>query len=96
MKLAVVGSRNMCDWDLFIEGVVRIIEQYGEPTEVVSGGAPGAHAMAEQWATSNGYKLTVYPAEFSKYGSSAAPARNGENTTIAVNHLTILRPCRLI
>ena len=76
MKLAVVGSRHMNNVDLFIEGVVRIIEQYGEPEQVISGGAQGADTMAAKWAKDNNYPLVVHKAEFSKYGKSAGTARN--------------------
>ena len=46
-------------------------------TEVISGGASGADAGGEAWATKNNIKVTVFKADWSK-GKQAGPMRNCE------------------
>jgi hypothetical protein len=45
-------------------------------TEVVSGGAPGADALGEQWARSRAIPVQRFPAEWHVHGRSAGPIRN--------------------
>lgn len=73
MKTAIVGSRTITDYArllLALDGM--------EITEVVSGGAAGADALAERWARENNKKLTVMPADWKKYGKSAGMVRNAD------------------
>lgn len=46
--------------------------------EVVSGGAPGADAEGESWATSKGISIRRFPADWKKHGRAAGPIRNRE------------------
>lgn len=45
-------------------------------SEIVSGGARGADSLAERYAQENDIQLTVFPAEWDKYGKSAGYRRN--------------------
>lgn len=45
-------------------------------TEIVSGGARGADAMAESYAKAHGFPCTVYPADWEKHGRKAGFLRN--------------------
>lgn len=47
-----------------------------DPIEIISGHAPGADALGERFAKSYGYPLTIFPAEWNKYGKAAGPIRN--------------------
>jgi len=78
MKLAIVGSRNMTDTKLFREGIIQVLEKYGEPVEVISGGAPGADSLGAEWARQNNYPLIEYKPNWSKYGKQAGILRNGD------------------
>ena len=44
--------------------------------EIVSGGARGADSLGEQYARERGFKLSVFRAEWNKYGKSAGYRRN--------------------
>lgn len=79
MKLAIIGSREFCDWELFTEGITRILEQEGKlPILVVSGGARGADRMGEKWAKDNGIKTLVFKPEWGKHGKRAGLIRNAD------------------
>jgi len=44
---------------------------------VISGGATGADALAEEWAAERGIHTAVVKARWSAYGRRAGPMRNG-------------------
>ena len=69
MKVAIIGSRNLT------------VSNFGEYlpdnlTEIVTGGAKGIDACAENYAKQNGIKLTVFKPEYEKYGRGAPLKRN--------------------
>lgn len=73
MKLAIVGSRNFNNYKVLEE----TLSTFEEPiTEIISGGATGADALAEEWAKKNDIPITIHKAEWSKYGRAAGPKRN--------------------
>jgi hypothetical protein len=52
-------------------------------SSVISGGAKGADAEGERWATERGIPLLVVPADWSQHGRSAGALRNIEMAKIA-------------
>lgn len=79
MILAIIGSRNMKDMALFTEGILRVIEQWGMPVGVVSGGAKGADTLGEKWASTNGIPIQVFRAIWrvnGVYNKGAGKQRN--------------------
>jgi predicted Rossmann fold nucleotide-binding protein DprA/Smf involved in DNA uptake len=85
MKLAVVGSRTFNDYNYLHKKLTGLLWDLVEPHtgelppstfSFVSGGARGADSIAEQWARAWGYEITVFPAEWDKYGKSAGYRRN--------------------
>ena len=71
MKLAIVGSRNIGDFDIksyLPEGIV----------EIVSGGARGVDRLAANYAEQNGIILTEILPDYAHYGKSAPLKRNEE------------------
>lgn len=75
MNLAVVGSRTFSDWNL----LNQTLSEFHHKTpisKVVSGGARGADSLAEKWAKINNIPVTVFPAQWDKYGRSAGMIRN--------------------
>jgi hypothetical protein len=72
MKIAIVGTRNGAPASLFSE----ILSKYPDITEIVSGGAKGVDSQAAEFAKANNFKLTVFPAEWGKYGKAAGIIRN--------------------
>lgn len=73
MKLAIVGSRKFTNYELLDETLSTLEEPI---TEIISGGASGADALAEQWAKEKDIPITVHKAEWAKYGRAAGPKRN--------------------
>lgn len=70
MKLLIVGSRSITDFDLskyIPEGVDHII----------SGGANGVDTLAEKYADEHGIPKTIVRPEYNRYGK-AAPLRRNE------------------
>jgi hypothetical protein len=75
--LAIVGSRDMTDQDLFNREIERWIGEYGVPNEIVSGGASGADTMAKEYAKLTGIPIVVFKPDYKTFPSKYAPlARN--------------------
>jgi len=83
MKLAIVGSRNVTDYNLIKSNVdeLRKVSLIGgfrgvvpcgkeDVTEIISGGARGVDSLAARYAGEHDLKLTVYPADWDKYDSN--------------------------
>lgn len=71
MKLAIIGSRTFDDYDL-----MRSTVDLTGVTEIISGGARGADALAERLANDHGIKLTVFRADWKNLGFKAGHIRN--------------------
>lgn len=69
MKVAIIGSRNLC---------VNNLEKYlpKNITEIISGGAKGVDTNAREYALHNKIKITEYYPEYDKYGRAAPLKRN--------------------
>lgn len=74
MRVAIVGSRDFPDLDRVRE-TVRSLAALPRPVTVISGGARGVDAVAEETARECGYEVVVYRADWSK-GRGAGLARN--------------------
>jgi predicted Rossmann fold nucleotide-binding protein DprA/Smf involved in DNA uptake len=72
MKLAIVGTRTFTDYEFLCWEV----NKFSNITEIISGGAKGADKLAEQYAKEHKIPLSIYPADWNKYGNSAGPIRN--------------------
>ena len=82
MKLLVVGSRKIKDFDLstYISADVDII---------ISGGAEGIDRLAEQYADSNRLSKFILRPQYKRYGRSAPLKRNREMVEMADSVLVI-------
>lgn len=69
MKVAVIGSRG-----LTVSDFGRYLPE--NTTEIVSGGAKGVDTSANEYAKSNGIKLTEFLPEYTRFGRSAPLKRN--------------------
>ena len=73
MKVIIAGGRNINDFDLLLDAV----EESGfDITTVVSGGATGVDHMGEIFAEEMNLKLTIWHADWKRYGRAAGPLRN--------------------
>ena len=73
MRVIIAGGRECNDYELLLEAVQEA--QFPIAT-VVSGGAKGADAMGEQYASEMNLKLNIYEADWEKHGRAAGPIRN--------------------
>ncbi|MFA5436426.1 MAG: SLOG family protein [Candidatus Neomarinimicrobiota bacterium] len=71
--LLVCGGRYFSDEELMLEWLSKL-----QPSAVIHGGASGADNQAGSVARAMGIPVTVYPANWKKYGRSAGPRRNQE------------------
>ena len=71
MKVAVIGSRSITSYplaDVMPDGT----------TEIISGGARGADAIAREYALANNIPFTEIRPEYARYGKGAPLRRNLE------------------
>ena len=77
-RVIIAGTRYFNDYELLAAYADKKLANITEPIEIVSGGAAGADALGERYAKEKGYKLTIFPADWGKYGRAAGPLRNEE------------------
>lgn len=79
ITLLCCGGRGYSDYD-HVHVMLNTITQDFVPAEihVIHGGAPGADSLCGRWAERYGMKVTVFPADWRKFGRSAGPRRNAE------------------
>lgn len=75
MKVIVAGSRSILDHELVVEAI-ESAPFY--PEMILTGGAHGVDAIAEEYAHLRGIRLQVFQAEWWKHGQKAGPLRNRE------------------
>lgn len=78
-RVIIAGTRTFQDYELLKNHTTfmlsRRVDAY-EDIEIVSGGASGADALGERYAREHGYKLTIFAADWGRYGRRAGPLRN--------------------
>ena len=74
MKFIIAGGRDFDNYELLKNSCNDLILQ--KVSEVVSGEARGADSLGEKWATENKIRVTLFPANWNKYGKSAGYKRN--------------------
>lgn len=77
MKLIIAGGR---DYQLTQRDYLRLNEIHVKTriSTVVSGGAPGADANGEEWASHYYIPVRRFRADWKKHGRAAGPMRNRE------------------
>lgn len=78
MRLLVCGGRTFDDHELLHTALTDWIAAHGWPTEVITGGAPGADTLGHAWATTEGIPTRVFPADWAAHGRAAGPRRNAQ------------------
>lgn len=74
MKAAVIGSRSFED----CRKVAKVLDEIVEITHIISGGAKGADACAENYARKRGLPITIFFPNWAKYGRGSGIIRNKE------------------
>lgn len=77
MRVIVCGGRSFQDKEFCFKKLDELIGSL-ENVEIVSGNAKGADAFGEEYALKNSLKLSVFKANWKKYGKAAGPIRNRE------------------
>ncbi|MEZ0329261.1 MAG: SLOG family protein [Dissulfuribacterales bacterium] len=72
-KVAVGGSRNVDSIELVAEVLNQILM---EGDIILSGNAPGADRMGEEYARQRGMECKIIPSEWNKHGLKATMMRN--------------------
>lgn len=76
-KVAIIGSREFNNIDLFNSSIIKIFEEYKiNNPEIVSGGAKGADSFAKALAIKNNFSYKEFLPDWKTYGKSAGPKRN--------------------
>ena len=88
-RLIVAGDRTFGNYGVVADAIE---EQLGTFDEIVSGGARGVDTLGEQWANNHGVKLTVFKAEWNKFGKAAGVIRNRQMAEYADSLLAFLKP----
>lgn len=74
-SVAIVGSRDFVDYDLFC----KVLNDYRKDKKIdriVSGHCRGADTLAERYAEDNKIPILIFPAEWKKYDKLAGKIRN--------------------
>ena len=74
-RLIICGGRDFRDYDLFRSRLDRLTAYY-ENIRIISGHARGVDTFAERYAAEKGIPISIFPAEWAKYGKAAGPIRN--------------------
>lgn len=91
-KIAIIGSRNFSDKELFTSVIKSVFEDIGIPYKVISGGADGTDTLAHDWAIENNIEVEVF---FPKHKDFPKKTRRwmapkDRNTTIVENSDVVL------
>lgn len=71
-RIIICGSRHWTD----PAPIARVIQALPSDTVVITGGAPGADALAHHLARQRGLRTAVFPAAWATEGRRAGPLRN--------------------
>lgn len=77
MKVIIAGGRHFNDWEL-LKSKCDFYLKNQKNIVVISGGAKGADALGERYASENRFPVEVFSADWKKHGSYAGPIRNNE------------------
>ena len=77
-RVIIAGTRTFENYSLLCEYVDFKLSKVDDEIEIVSGGARGADLLGERYAKEHGYKLRVFPAQWSIYGKRSGPMRNAK------------------
>jgi len=76
MNIAIVGSRTFTDYEALEVAIVNYLPAEMWPLTIISGGAKGADALAEQLAENFNLELKIFPADWDTHGKIAGFLRN--------------------
>ena len=86
MKVVVAGGRDFNDYKLLKETLDNFQQEYGNITEVVSGGARGSDKLGEQYANENKIPIKRFVPDWEGLGKKAGHVRNRKMGDYAKEH----------
>lgn len=90
-RIVISGSRQFNDYEYLLKKFNFITSEIPFDTiEIITGGARGTDKLGERFAREHDIKLTLFPAEWSKYGFAAGPVRNKQMAVYAKEEYAIL------
>lgn len=92
MIVLVCGGRDFDDEELLFSTLDDLSKNECTITDIISGGARGADALAERWATLRGVARTTYPAQWKMQGKGAGMIRNLRMLVEGKPHLVVAFP----
>ena len=99
MRIIIAGSRDFNDVEMLNKEVLKVLNiLYLESNnklrrkdiEMISGTANGADKLGESFAKHYNIKLTLFPADWNKYGKSAGYKRNKQMSLYAKENNGVL------
>ena len=91
IRVLVCGGRNFNDRAL-LDATLNKLNAERPIRVLIHGGAPGADALADEWARSNGVNIMRFPADWYAHGRAAGPIRNREMLTIGRPDVVVAFP----
>ena len=82
-KVIIAGSRDFSNYSYLKNKMDIILSSIKEDVEIVSGKAPGADTLGENYAKERNYPIKPFPADWNKFGKRAGPIRNSEMSEYA-------------
>ena len=86
MKVIVAGGRDFKGYDLLKSTLDSFQQEYGNITEVVSGGARGSDKLGEQYANENNIHIKRFVPDWNGLGKKAGFVRNRQMGDYAKEH----------
>lgn len=83
MKTIIAGSREIDNPKLELGLALYACPFYSDITEIVTGDCQGIDKAGNSFARAGGIKLTIFPANWNRYGKKAGYLRNMEMATYA-------------
>jgi hypothetical protein len=77
-KYIIAGGRDFTDYAYFNDWLGHFLPADKSNIEIVSGGAKGVDAMAEQFAQERNIPVKIFPADWKAYGRAAGRTRNAQ------------------
>lgn len=76
IRILVTGSRAWMDYSIIERELLKASE--GRDPVIIHGGAKGADTIAGHIATIRKWKVTIFPADWERFGHEAGPKRNAQ------------------
>ena len=86
MKVIVAGGRDFKDYKLLKETLDNFQQEYGNITEIISGGARGSDKLGEQYANENNIPIKRFVPDWNGLGKKAGFVRNRQMGDYAKEH----------